>query len=55
MIEACISAVLSITGIHLVWGAQWLNGRVLDSRLRGRGLSLTCVTALWSLSKTHLA
>ena len=28
-------------------GAQWLSGRVLDS-------SLTGVTALWSLSKTHL-
>ena len=27
-------------------GAQWLSGRVLDSRPRGRGLSLTCVTAL---------
>ena len=29
-------------------GAQWLSGRALDS-------SLTGVTALWSLSKTHLS
>ena len=36
-------------------GAQWLSGRVLDSRPRGRGLSLTGVTAFWSLSKTHLS
>ena len=33
-------------------GAQWLSCRVLDSRPRGHG-SLTSVTALWSLSKTH--
>ena len=32
---------------------QWLSGRVLDSRQRAVGLSLTGVTALWSLSKTH--
>ena len=31
------------------------SGRVLDSRNRGRGPSLTDVTALWSLSKTHLS
>ena len=31
-----------------VQGAQWLSGRVLDSRPRGRGSSLTGVTALWS-------
>ena len=34
-------------------GAQWLSGRVLDSRPRGSDSSLTCVTALWSLSRTH--
>ena len=34
-------------------GAKWLNVRVLD--LRARGSSLTVVTALWSLSKTHLS
>ena len=33
-------------------GVQWLSVRVLDSRPRGS--SLTGVTALWSLSKTHL-
>ena len=31
------------------------SGRVLDLRPRGRGSSLTGVTALWSLSKTHLS
>ena len=36
-------------------GAQWLSGRVLDSRPRAAGSSLTGVTALWSLSKTHLS
>ena len=36
-------------------GAQWLSGRVLDLRLKGRGLSLTDLTALWSLGKTHLS
>ena len=34
-------------------GAQWLSGRVLDSRPRAAGSSLTGVTALWSLRKTH--
>ena len=34
-------------------GAQWLSGRVPDSRPRGGGF--TGVTALWSLSKTHLS
>ena len=28
-----------------LWGAQWLSGRVLDSRLRVAGLSLTGGTA----------
>ena len=36
-------------------GAQWLSGRVLDSDRRAAGSSLTGVTALWSLSKTHLS
>ena len=36
-------------------GAQWLSGRVLDLRPKGRGSSLTGVTALWSLRKTHLS
>ena len=35
-------------------GAQWLSGRVLDSRPKGRGFEPHGVTALWSLSKTHL-
>ena len=36
-------------------GAQWLSGRVLDSRPKGRGSSLTGVTVFWSLRKTHLS
>ena len=35
--------------------AQWLRGRVLDSRQRAAGSSLTGVTALWSFSKTHFS
>ena len=45
-------------------GAQWLSGRVLDLRPSDPGFephrchsgsSLTGITALWSLSKTHLS
>ena len=36
-------------------GAQWLGGRVLDSRPKTADSSLTGVTALWSLGKTHLS
>ena len=43
------------TGQPMTQGAQWLSGRVLDSRPRGTGSSLTGFTALWSLSKTHLS
>ena len=35
--------------------AQWLSGRVLDSRPRAEGSSLTGVFVLWSSSKTHLS
>ena len=35
--------------------AQWLSGRVLDSRPRAVGSSPTGVTALCFLSKTHLS
>ena len=47
------AAKVSTTMSLINAGAQWLSGRVLDSRPRGRGSSLTSVTALWSLSKTH--
>ena len=39
-------------------GAQWLSGSVVECLTRDRraaGSSLTGVTALWSLSKTHLS
>ena len=36
-------------------GAQWLSGRMLDSRPRAAGSSLTGVTALRSLRMAHLS
>ena len=40
----------------LFWGAQWLSGRECLTLDRGAaGSSLTDVTVLWSLSKTHLS
>ena len=38
-----------------VEGVQWLSGRVLDRDREAAGSGLTGVTALWSLSKTHLS
>ena len=38
-----------------VEGAQWLSGRVLDSRPRAADSSLKGVTALWFLSKAYLS
>ena len=35
-------------------GAQWLSGRVLDSRPRGRGFEPNRRHCVVSLSKTHL-
>ena len=36
-------------------GTQWLSGRVLDSRLRGRGFEPHLRHCVVSLSKTHLS
>ena len=36
-------------------GAQWLSGRVLDSRLRGYGFEPHRHYCVVSLSKTHLS
>ena len=36
-------------------GALWLSGRVLDSRLRGRGFEPHWRHCVVSLSKTHLS
>ena len=36
-------------------GAQWLSGRVLDSRPKGRGFEPHRRHCLLSLSKTHLS
>ena len=43
------------TLLHLDLGEQWLSCRVLDSRQRAAGLSLTGISVLLSLSKTHLS
>ena len=36
-------------------GAQWLSGRVLDSRMRRRGFEPHLLHCVVSLSKTHLS
>ena len=38
--------VFKLANFSHIMGAQWLSGRVLDSRPRGCGLSLTSVTVL---------
>ena len=39
--------------LHMYQGAQWLSGRVLDSRLRGSGFKPHRHHCVVSLSKTH--
>ena len=34
--QACFGGLVC-SGLHSISGAQWLSGRVLDSRLMGRG------------------
>ena len=41
--------------IHGKEGAQWLSGRVLDSRSKGRGFEPHRRHCIVSLSKTHLS
>ena len=41
--------------LNIEKGAQWLSGRVLDSRLRGRGFEPHRHHCVVSLSKTHLS
>ena len=69
MIELLLTGTLTLCiletpkGVHLqtvktqirVKGAHWLSGRVLAPDQGATGLSLTSVTALWSLSMTHLS
>ena len=53
----CILGWLSVL-YHLqvtVGGAQWLSGRVLDSRPKGRGFEPHRRHCVVSLSKTHLS
>ena len=53
--EAITNLFFSIFILLLQMGEQWLSGRVLDSRPRAAGSSHASVTALWSMSKTHLS
>ena len=39
---------------NLIFGAQWLSGRVFDSRPRGRGFEPHLRHCVVSLSKIHL-
>ena len=41
------------SGLHSISGTQWLNGRVLDSRPRGRGFEPQKRHCIVSLSKTY--
>ena len=50
-----MTSIYSMDHPDFFWGAQWLSGRVLDSRPRGHMFEPHRVTALWSLSKTHLS
>ena len=47
--------LLSDEHVQLNVGAQWLNGRVFDSRLRGRGFEHHRRLCVVSLSKTQLS
>ena len=49
------AAKILVLQVTLQLGAQWLSGRVLVRDRRAAGSSLTGVTALLSLSKTHLS
>ena len=44
---------LVCSGLHSISGAQWLSGRVLDSRPRGRGFEPQRRHCVVSLSKTY--
>ena len=44
---------LVYSGLHSISGAQWLSGRVLDSRSRGRGFEPQRRHCVVSLSKTY--
>ena len=54
--SSCLKMIDATTmSSSILEGAQWLSDRVLDWRPRAVGSSLTGLTALWSLSKTHLS
>ena len=58
-VSLCICALTRAfaSQIHKAWmlGAQWLSGRVLDSRPRGRGFEPHRRHCVVSLSKTHIS
>ena len=57
LIIACAFVMLNMVGTSYlaIWGAQWLRGRVLGSRLRGCGFEPHRHHCVVSLSKTHLS
>ena len=46
--------MITLNSYYMLSGAQWLSGRVLESE-RVRVRASLAVTAIWSLSKTHLS
>ena len=49
----CVAVQQTLTLVITFEGAQWLSGRVLDSRSRGHGLEPHRHHCIVSLSKTH--
>ena len=61
-ILSCVCYVFVRVCLYVLWGhllgksgAQWLSGRVLDSRPKGRGFEPHGRHCVVSLSKTHLS
>ena len=50
--QSCFGGLVC-SGLHSISGAQWLSGRVLDSRLRGHGFEPQRRHCVVSLSKTY--
>ena len=52
-LENQFAVFLRVAVLHRVYGTQWLSGRVLDSRLRGRGFEPHRRHCVVSLNKIH--
>ena len=53
LVKQSSSSGLVCSGLHSISGAQWLSGRVLDLRQRGRGFEPQRSHCVVSLSKTY--